>query len=246
MSNEIQEPTGHDSPAHPEHDPLLMGDHGGSAHHEEAEGWLISYADLMTLLVGFFVILLSFSSVDQEKLEEVKKSVSKEFGGKYEKPYEDIANKVKEALDKAGAGDKIVIKTTNEGVEISFLGPVFFATGSADIKDEALKLLDSLLETIKKEASDFNYVVEGHTDDVPLAGGGPYKNNWELSSIRACRVLAYFFQFGFDKSQLTAIGYGETKPLLVNRDSQGNAITENQSQNRRVIVRLVKTPSHSL
>lgn len=228
------------------HDPLLDASHGSAHEGEEGESWLISYADLMTLLVGFFVILLSFSSTDQEKLETLKKSVSKEFGGKYEKPYEELANRVREALKHAGDKDQIVIKTTDSGIEISFLGPVFFATGSADIKEEARALLDGLLRAIKTEAGDFSYVVEGHTDDVPLSSGGVYKNNWELSSIRACRVLDYFLVDGFEKSQLTAIGYGETRPLLPNRDEHGAALPQNQSQNRRVVIKMIKKETAAL
>lgn len=226
-------------------DPLLHDSHG-ETHVEEGEGWLISYADLMTLLVGFFVILLSFSTTDQEKLEAVKQSVSKEFGGKYEKPFSELANRITEALKKTGVGDQIAIKTTDRGIEMSFLGPVFFAPGSADIKEQGRFLLEELLKTVKAEAGDFSYVVEGHTDDVPLASGGVFKNNWELSSIRACRVLDYFSLHDFDKSHLTAIGYGETRPLVPNRDEQGLALPENQSQNRRVVIKMVKKERDAL
>ncbi len=226
------------------HDPSLDPVHEV---HEDGDGnWLVSYADMMTLLVGFFVILLSFSTVDQEKFEAAKKSVSKQFGGKYEEPYEEIASRVREALKKANVGDQIVVKTNEKGVEISFLGPLFFVTGSVDMKTEARNLLDTLIKAIKGEALDFNYVVEGHTDDVPLNSGGIYKNNWELSSIRACRVLDYFALSGFDKLHLTAIGYGDTRPLLPNRDDNGVPILANQSQNRRVIIKMIKKDTDAL
>ena len=223
------------------YDPLLDEAHGAHGGEDHGEGnWLVSYADMMTLLVGFFVILLSFSTMDEQKFEEARKSVSKEFGGKFEMPYEELANRVREALKKSNVGNQIVVKTTNQGVEISFLGPVFFSPGSADIKDEARTLMDSLLEVVKTEANEFNFVVEGHTDDVPLMPGGTYRNNWELSSIRACRVLDFFFQRGFDKGHLTAIGYGDTRPVLPNRNEQGSSIPENQSQNRRVVIKMMK------
>lgn len=228
---------------------MMLPQEHGDAHSAEDHGegnWLVSYADMMTLLVGFFVILLSFSVVDEEKFQEAKKSVSKEFGGKYERPYEDIAKKITDAVNSLGLKDQIGIKTNDKGVDISFLGPVFFATGSADFKEEAKRLLDELIKIFKAEAPDFNYLVEGHTDDVPLAGGGIFRNNWELSSIRACRVLEYFFEKGFAKIQLQAIGFGETRPLVPNRTDKGVAIPENQSQNRRVIIKLMKKDSSAL
>ncbi len=214
-------------------------EHGG-------EEWLISYADLMTLLVGFFVILLSFSKVDEEKFEEARKSVNKEFGGKYEKPNEDMGNRIKEALEKVQSAGQVIVKVTNTGVEISFVGPVFFTAGSADVKKEAEVLLDTLLPTLKKESEGFDVVVEGHTDDTPLAPGGFFKNNFELSSIRACRVLEYLFNFDFAREHLTAIGYGETRPHLPNRDKNGTPILQNQSQNRRVVIKLIKRGNDSL
>ena len=214
---------------------------------EEGEGsWLISYADLMTLLVGFFVILMSFSQIDQEKFEEVKKSASKEFGGAYQAPFVELQNKIKDALDKMGLGDQFLIKATQKGVDVSFLGPVFFATGSADFRPEAKPILDAIIPVIHAEKSDFDILIEGHTDDVPLSSKAQFKNNWELSSIRACRVLEYFAQNDFDAEALTAVGYGETRPLAPNRDANGIPIPLNQSQNRRVVLRLVKKGEQTL
>ena len=89
-------------------------------------------------------------------------------------------------------------------------------------------------------------VIEGHTDDVPMAGSGFLKNNFELSSIRACRVLDFFAENGFVKEKMTAIGYGETRPLLPNRDAQGNSIPDNQTQNRRVVIKLIKAKKSAL
>lgn len=221
-------------------------EHGTHEEHGGEESWLISYADLMTLLVGFFVILMSFSEMDQEKFEQAKKSITKEFGGKYETPYGDIADKIKASIEKTGMGGQVAIKTDEAGVEISFLGTTFFETGSVDVKAEAQKLFSLVIPEIKAETADFNIVIEGHTDDVPLAGGGTIKNNWELSSIRACRVLEYFLGQGFKKEKMTAIGYGDARPLVPNRDANGVAIPINQSQNRRVVMKLLKGKAKTL
>jgi chemotaxis protein MotB len=222
-----------------------LGEH--QEHHDEGEGnWLVSYADMMTLLVGFFVILLSFAQVDQEKFEKVKESVSQKFGGLYERPFGDFADRLRANLNKAGVGDQVAIKTDESGIEVSFLGTAFFNTGSVDFKPGVRELLDSILPEIKAESEDLRIVIEGHTDDVPLASGAFFRNNWELSSIRACRVLDYFLKNGFSQDRLTAVGYGEARPLVPNRDEQGNPIPENQSQNRRVVIKLHKIEIKSL
>lgn len=208
--------------------------------HEEAEGWLISYADMMTLLVGFFVILLSFAKVDDEKFEDVKKAAAKQFGGIYQIPFGELANRLKAMLEKQGLGNQFVIKQTSLGVNISFFGAVFFETGSADIKPDGRNLLDKLIPLMKAEAKDFQVVVEGHTDDVPLSSNGHFKTNWELSGTRASRVINVFETFGYPKSVLTAVGYGEARPIVPNRSPEGAPIEANRAQNRRVVIKLIK------
>jgi chemotaxis protein MotB len=209
--------------------------------HEEGEGnWLVSYADMMTLLVGFFVILLSFSSVDQEKLEGVREAITKEFGGTYKAPFEQLAKNLEAALKNLGVGNQFVITHNPDGVEISFLGTVFFETGSAELRDEGHALIGKLLPTLHQEAAGFNIVIEGHTDDAPMAAGKLIRSNWELSSLRACRVLDSFAQAGFAVDKLQPIGYADTRPVLPNRDAAGVAIAANQSQNRRVVVKVLK------
>jgi chemotaxis protein MotB len=228
--------------SHPQNDVAQAVSESSTGHAEDGgEGnWLISYADMMTLLVGFFVILLSFSRIDAGQLEELKKSATREFGGIYQMPYGDISDRIKSELNKLGLDDQFFIKQTDLGVEISFIGTVFFATGLADLKPQGRELLGQLVPIVKAEAHNFNIVIEGHTDDVPLTSGSQFKNNWELSSIRACRVLEAFEKSGVPKMQLTALGFGEARPVVANRDSAGNAISVNQSQNRRVVIKLLK------
>ena len=217
--------------AHPKH----------KAHEEEAaEGWLVSYADMMTLLVGFFVILLSFSKTDEEKLDEAIKYTAKEFGGVYQVPYADIADKIKATLEKQGFGSQFSIKQSSAGITISFLGASFFDSGSAEVKTTATELMQKLVPLLKNETKDFQVVVEGHTDDVPVVNKTQYHTNWELSGIRASRVLEFFEGFGYEKKQLTAVGYGESRPLVPNRDANGVANPINQAQNRRVVLKILK------
>ena len=217
-----------------------IGAHVTGAHEEGGEGWLVSYADMMTLLVGFFVILLSFSAVDEEKFEMVKKAATQEFGGTYHIPYGELTEHLKAELAKLKMGNQVAVKAMANGVEISFTGAVFFETGSIDVKQEGLTLLDGLIPIMQKEAGDFDVVIEGHTDDVPVSSNFKYASNWDLSSVRACRVLDVFQTKGFKKEQLTAVGYGEARAIVPNRDAAGVAISLNQSQNRRVVIKLLK------
>jgi chemotaxis protein MotB len=201
--------------------------------HSGDEIWLLSYADLVTLLLGFFALLLSFSTMDASKLEKVKQSATEVFGGEYKVPFEDLANKMKQAIAAEGMSNQVMFKQTEDGIEVSFRGALFFNSGAAQIKPQAAKLLSQVIPVIKEQAGRFGVVIEGHTDNIAVKSG-PYPTNWELSSVRACSVLRMFEEAGFDKKILQAIGWGDTKPITSNATPQG------RSQNRRVVVRIVK------
>ena len=240
--NGSKQESGGASQSHAAFDLLHMsggGGHGGGDDHGEGN-WLVSYADMMTLLVGFFVILLSFASMDTEKFEEARKSITAEFGGTYQVPYAELGDRIREALKKLGVGDQLLLKVSDSGVEISFRGTVFFETGSADLKEEATPVLENLINAVKADTDALDITVEGHTDDVPIVHGKLFRNNWELSSLRACRVLESFIASGLPTSNLTAVGYGDAHPVVPNRDANGTGIPENQSQNRRVVIKLVR------
>ena len=210
--------------------------------HDEGDdsNWLVSYADMMTLLVGFFVILLSFSTIDPKKFELIKQTATQEFGGQYEPPFKEMSERIRESLKTLGLDQSLSIHQTAEGVEISILGTVFFDLGSANLRPEAVEIVKKMIPIIRAEPTDFDVIVEGHTDDVPVSSNLEYASNWELSSVRACRVLSHFEGAGFPKSHLTALGYGDARPLLPNRDAAGNSIPGNQEKNRRVLIRLIR------
>jgi chemotaxis protein MotB len=217
--------------------PMHNQQHGG----DDGEGnWLVSYADMMTLLVGFFVILLSFSSVDAAKFKEAQKSVVEKFGGKIEDPFKDLYESLKKELDKLKLGDSVEIKKEDNGVSISFLGTVFFNLGSADVKGEAKDLLGKIIPIIKTQAQGFHILVEGHTDNVPISNGTTFRTNWELSSVRACRVLNSFESSGFDRNKLNAVGLADTKPAYPNANPDSSPNPVNQAKNRRVVIKILK------
>ncbi len=216
--------------------------HASVEHVEEGgeSNWLVSYADMMTLLVMFFVILLSFSTIDPKKFEQMKKSAAEEFGGSYQVPFEQMSKRIQESVRNLGLEQSLNIHQTDDGVEISITGTVFFELGSANLKAEAVDLVRKIIPIIQAEPTDFDIVIEGHTDDVPVSSKLEYQSNWELSSVRACRVLNSFEIAGFPKNRLTAVGYGDARPLLPNRDLSGAPIAANQEKNRRVLIKLTR------
>lgn len=195
--------------------------------------WLVSYADMVTLLMGFFALLLSFSKVDTNKYEQMKKESTKLFGGEYVVPYEKLANSLKQVVQDQGLTGQVLMEQTDEGIDITFQGALFFESGSVVLKQQAQSLLHRLIPIINDKAKNFFITIEGHTDDLPT-NMGIVASNWELSSIRACTVLRLFQDYGFFPEQLKAIGWGDTRPKVENVDEVSRAI------NRRVVIKILK------
>ena len=239
-----------------------MSDHHGSNHddedddgpiqrheeHEEGghvEPWLVSYADLMTLLFGFFVIMYAFSIA---KLEEnannddyirLKKSIAAYFGGGTVDPMKETEKKIEEAIAKVPEiKNSVQISSTPDGLKITITSQLLFASGKSDVLPGALSIINKMADEIISTGKYTLVKLEGYTDDEPIRHI-ENMTNWDLSAARAISVLKIFENKGVPPEKLQAIGFGQNHPMVPNRDENGNAIPENQAKNRRVVIRVV-------
>ncbi len=209
--------------------------------HEEGDGaWLVSYADVMTLLVGFFVMLMSFSKIDMESFEMMKKETSKMFGGDYKQPQNTLVLNLKDVIDSGNLKEHVQFKQTDTLAELSFPGGLFFDVGSIELRREARDLLNKLVPVVMKEARGYAVIIEGHTDSVPLRAHRGIATNWELSSLRACTVLRLFEDLGFNRKNLQAIGWGDTRQIISEKGISGDELEVRQASNRRVVIKIIK------
>ncbi len=220
-----------------------------SAHDES--NWLVSYADMMTLLCGFFIMLFSISKVDSTKYEKVKESVAKQFGGSYEATNAEYARFLHQIIEKNGLEKEASVRFGADGVSLVFQSTTFFDTLSADLSPEGLKILDPFIAEIIRiqslEEKKFKIAIEGHTDSRPILSG-PYPSNWELSSARAGRVVRAFIDRGFEPERLLAIGYADTRPeaLAPEEEAKREPASEVHDRNRRVVIRVFDESSAPL
>ncbi len=236
----------------PKHKSIPNEEHGSSRRkhkrhkrgsHEEAamvhdeSNWLVSYADMMTLLFGFFVLMYSFSRIDTKKFEVVRKDVARYFGGqvKTDPTLKKVEQEAKDILSNAGLDKSVELVAKDSEIELRFNGSLHFLAGTSTLNQESAHVLGKLIEMIKTNVKADLVNVDGHTDDDPIASA-VYPSNWELSASRASTVVREFEKYGFDPSKLTASGFGSSRPMVPNRDSKGNPIVQNQETNRRVIV----------
>ncbi|MBM7623513.1 flagellar motor protein MotB [Sporohalobacter salinus] len=215
--------------------------------------WLTTYGDMMTLLLAFFVLLYSFSSINEQKfkmaLESLQGNLGVLKGGKTVSSSELITagvqnnnmglprlnrihQKLTSYLQKKKLQDDIKVKMTERGLTIRFTGKVLFDLGEAKIKDEADSILDKISDIISRVPNQI--MVEGHTDNLPISNSR-FPSNWELSTARATNVVKYFIEEnGIVPAKLSAAGYSKYKPVKPNNSS------ENRALNRRVDVILLK------
>lgn len=212
--------------------------------------WLMSYADLITLILVFFVLLLTLSKMQLEKITDTLKSIKVTTGSETQMTslYEMIdSGRLKEGkmIDQLTGMREVNIykefnslvrrKNLEKDVKATFVkgklvlrvgGNVFFGTGSAELLPGATRLLSGIFQ-ILSENPQYDIDIQGHTDDRPI-NTPKFASNWELSAIRATTVLRYLIEKGISEERLTATGFAGLRPLA------GNDTLEERRKNRRV------------
>jgi chemotaxis protein MotB len=232
--------------------------HGGG-HAPNHERWLLTYADLITLLMMLFVILYAISTTDIQKAQALGFSLSKAFspgifvgddktglaqgGGDVAHPFitntqkQDfgiLTDALKRVMREEGIDSGIDILTTSEGTVISLSGSLLFPSGRAEIRPEALRVLERIAELLRPLRNKIR--IEGHTDDLPPPTT-LYPTNWELAAARALAVLRYFAgPGGVDPARLSSVSYGEYRPVVPNTS------VANRARNRRADIVILYTP----
>ncbi len=210
---------------------------------DDETGFYVSFAEMMTLLIVFFVLMFSISKPDSSKFDEVAKSMVQAFNQEVAQEIVDELNLLREleaslnqTISDMDLADQISSEVTSEGLKLELASSALFAAGSAEVRpsmQETLKRLNSAV--LELPTSQYIMRIEGHTDDVPI-NTAKFRSNWELASARAVNVLYVFENNGFPRDRLAALAFADTQPKVPNRDAEGAPLRENQAINRRVLV----------
>jgi len=213
--------------------------------------WLDTYADTITLLLTFFILLYSMSSVDTKKLNQLSDALQKSLKGDVkveelsdinevaidgeksaEQTQEDLVKKLNETIEANSFTDVIKVREEDRGVVLQLDETILFDPGKADLKKKSQSVLNMVTKIVKDLPNDV--LIEGNTDDVPMFNK-EFQSNWELSTARAVSVVKYFVsEKKLDPTRFAVKGYGEYKPLVENNS------TKNRTINRRVDILIVK------
>ncbi len=228
----------------------MAGGHGGGEGGSDQGRWLLTYADLITLLLAYFIVMFAISQTDLEKFQRVAVSMRRAFnvvdlgileGSTGEsglfvdfptmnREYVRISSELTRVVQEQGLEGLISVNTRREGIVISISTSVLFDAGSAQIRPESRATLDVIAGLLQDMPNEVR--IAGHTDDISPFPQWP--SNWELSAARAIQVVKYLSaQGGLEPRRLSAVGYAEYQPLYPNNTP------EHRGLNRRVDILIV-------
>lgn len=231
------------------------------AEHDNHERWLISYADFVTLLFAFFVVMYSISSVNEGKYKTFSDSLNSAFDQSaspgnlitsqpgqgrilVDKSTAQLVERQRRTQEQMKAVDKSLRQVMGPliaqglvGVHQTKRGVVVEISASTLFKEGDEKLQPGALETLQQVAmvlslENQSIEVEGHTDDVPIKTAH-FPSNWELSSARASSVVRMLITYGVSEKRLAAVGMAANQPVVE------NDTPENRAKNRRVSITIL-------
>ncbi len=209
--------------------------------------WYITFSDLMAILVGFFILLFGFSTMESNRFKQIAGSMREAFGTP--QPRADIVTtpsihdgiaapdkvsifeKLKTQLAPLALGENAEASIEEHGVRLRLSGELLFGAGSAALSSAAAPVLDRVARAVAQGGGDV--VVEGHSDNLPIRSD-VFPSNWELAGARAGAVVRYLESRGLPGIRLTATAYADTRPRASNAEDAGRA------KNRRVEI-LIRT-----
>jgi chemotaxis protein MotB len=224
-----------------------------SLHHRDR--WLVSYADFITLLFAFFVVLYSAAQVDKRRAAQVAAAIQTAFhqngslpssavkGGSpqsaNEPPGSDeqqlaLKKQIEQTLAAEISNGDVAVRSSPDGLVISLREVGFFDTGSAEIKASSAAAFAQLAGILRQNGSDIR--IEGHTDNVPIHNSH-FPSNWDLSTARATATIRLLIRYKLDPERMSAAGYAEFHPVADNGTPEGRA------NNRRVDIVVPHKPS---
>lgn len=224
-----------------QHNGGLGGNNGSDKEvHEEDLEWLLTYSDMITLLLAFFAVLIAVSYVDINLWEQMKQGLRSEIS-KQENVKTPLAE-VKQDLDEQLAAEReageVEITLGRDGIKLFFNSSSFYNSGEAILLPTGQAIINKVTDAMNELGFyEFKVDVEGHTDNVPISTP-IYPSNWELSVARASGIVKYFIEEGIEGDRLKASGFADTQPVVPHVDEQGNDIIENRALNRRIVIRI--------
>ncbi|KXO08374.1 Flagellar motor rotation protein MotB [Moritella sp. JT01] len=202
---------------------------------QDDNGWLVTYSDAITLLLAFFVILVSVSEVNEGRLQELEQGITSITSTtKTSMPFSELKKDITSVLEKNNMTELVDVSIDKKGIKIEFSNKALYGSGDAEIKSQMLPVIDQIADVINNSNVKNQLIeIEGHTDDIPI-NTLLYPSNWELSSARAVVIVKRLEQQGVEKKELKAVAYADSRPKV--ELSTTKDVHAARAANRRAVI----------
>lgn len=205
-------------------------------------GWIVSYADMMTIILTFFIMLLSISRIPTSNFEMMVEALT----GRQVGNLRQVRERIDEVIAREGLAGEVVTEVDEFGLRIEFANALLFASGEVTLTPRAQEIFEPIGHHLVTDLEpEYGITVEGYTDDVPIHTER-YASNWELSTSRATHVMRRLAQAGLDPLRMSVHGFADTRDALEQdlHDPEAMAalspveIARVRAANRRVVIRI--------
>lgn len=204
--------------------------------HDEGEGlWILSFSDMVLILMCFFLLMMSSMSPNKQRFEDIQDAATKD-GAERKGSLKDIEKKVKRVIKAENLSEEASVEQTSQGLHIEFKNALVFDSGSSMMKPATIETVKILLKTIAQIGDNYHVVIEGHTDDSPVKGNLNYPSNWELSAARGFTLMRELYKMGVPETKVSVTAYAHTRPKVPYKGLRGKELVLARNANRRVVV----------
>ncbi len=207
--------------------------------------WMTSYADMMTLIACFFILMMAFANYDPVGFNKKAKDLSTSFQKDKYKSSETELSELTEEISKHPELEKnSKISLVDNELIISFSSSILFPEGSTKLSKSSIQSLDTMIDIIRTKNPNYRIMIEGHTDSDERSITPGIEGPWQLGAVRAAKVLSRFEYFGFPPTTLAATTKGDSEPLITKEEleklKEKNKKKVFFNPNRRVIIKVVE------
>lgn len=200
--------------------------------------WMTTMSDLSFILMSFFALMLSMSSMSAKKFEDVVENIKTNEQVNKASSLQAVEESVTKSIKQQKLTGTVSVKQDSEGMAVEFKDGLMFSPASADLSEQQASTIKSILDSLIKANPKYMITIEGHTDDTPLGSNARFRSNWELASARGVAILEQLVKQGVDRNRIRVVSYADTRPKVSITQKSGSELSQARSANRRVVIRL--------
>jgi chemotaxis protein MotB len=199
--------------------------------------WLMSFSDMSLILMSFFILQLSFSTVNQQKADVLREAVQTKKYSTQKDSMTAVTQRIQNEIKRLNLNQSAQVSLDPTGVLVEFKDGLLFSVGSADGNPQFTNVVGQVMKVIASAPNLYQIKIEGHTDDVPIKSP-KFASNWELSASRGISLMRQFAARGVREERMSVQAYAHTKPKRPVTGLKGKDLELARAANRRVVIRI--------